>query len=114
MWFRYSTATMNTAVIKTGGKQYVVEEGSVLTIEKISEKEYQEGDKISFDEVLLVDDGSKIQLGTPRVKTSVSGIVISAGRAKKIIVERFKNKTRYHKKHGHRQPFIKVKVEKIG
>lgn len=105
---------MNTAVIKTGGKQYVVEEGNTLTIEKRSDKEYQEGDAISFDEVLLVDDGSKVQLGTPHVKATVSGTVVTAGRAKKVVVERYKNKTRYHKKNGHRQPFLKVKVEKIG
>lgn len=105
---------MNTAVIKTGGKQYVVEEGSTISIEKFSDKEYQDGDAISFDEVLLVDDGSKVQLGTPHLKASVSGTVVEAGRAKKVIVERFKNKTRQHTKRGHRQPFLKVKVEKIG
>jgi len=105
---------MNTAVIKTGGKQYVVQEGSVINIEKDSQKEYNDGDAISFEEVLLVDDGSKVQLGTPTVKATVSGTVVEAGRAKKVIVERFKNKTRYHKKNGHRQPFLKVKVEKVG
>jgi len=105
---------MNTAVIKTGGKQYIVQEGSVINIEKDSQKEYNDGDAISFEEVLLLDDGSKVQLGTPTVKATVSGTVVEAGRAKKVIVERFKNKTRYHKKNGHRQPFLKVKVEKVG
>lgn len=105
---------MNTAVIKTGGKQYVVQEGSVVTIEKLSDKEYKDGDAILFDEVLLFDDGTKAQVGTPTVKTTVSGTVIEAGRGKKVIVERFKNKTRYHKKNGHRQHFLKVKVEKVG
>lgn len=104
---------MNTAVIKDGGKQYVVEEGSVISIEKRSDKEYQEGDAISFEEVLLLDDGSKVQLGTPTVKGSVSGKVIDAGKGKKVIVERFKNKTRQHTKKGHRQPFLKVKIEKV-
>jgi len=105
---------MNTAVIKTGGKQYVVEEGSVISIEKYSDKEYKDGDAISFDEVLLLDDGAKAQVGTPTLKTTVSGTVVEAGRGKKVIVERFKNKTRYHKKNGHRQHFLKVKVEKVG
>lgn len=104
---------MNTAVIKDGGKQYVVEEGSVISIEKRSDKDYQEGDAISFDEVLLIDDGAKVQLGTPTVKGSVSGKVIDTGKGKKVIVERFKNKTRQHTKKGHRQPFIKVKIEKV-
>lgn len=105
---------MKTAVIKDGGKQYVVEEGSVISVEIRGDKEYKEGDAISFDEVLLIDDGAKVDLGTPTVKGSVSGTVLEAGRAKKVIVERFKNKTRYHKKTGHRQHFLKVKVEKVG
>jgi large subunit ribosomal protein L21 len=104
---------MNTAVIKTGGKQYIVQEGSLISIEIQSDKEYKEGDAISFGEVLLMDDGAKVQLGTPTVKAEVSGTVVTAGRAKKVIVERFKNKTRYHKKNGHRQPFLKVRVEKV-
>tara|TARA_B100000745_G_scaffold300595_1_gene255725 strand:- start:27103 stop:27420 length:318 start_codon:yes stop_codon:yes gene_type:complete len=105
---------MNTAVIKTGGKQYVVEEGSTISIEKRSDKDYQTGDAISFDEVLLMDDGAKVQLGTPTVKATVSGTVLEAGKGKKVIVERFKNKTRQHTKKGHRQHFLKVKVEKVG
>ena len=104
---------MNTAVIQDGGKQYIVEEGSVISIETRSDKEYQEGDNISFDTVLLLDDGAKVSLGTPTVKGSVSGKILEAGRGKKILVERFKNKTRYYKKKGHRQPFLKVQIEKI-
>lgn len=106
---------MQTAVIKEGGKQYVVEEGSVISIEIRGDKEYQEGDSIEFPEVLLTDDGSKSTVGTPTVSgAKVTGKVLEAGRGKKIAVNTFKNKVRGFKRAGHRQPFLKVQVEKIG
>lgn len=98
------------AVIKTGGKQYIVEEGDVVKIEKIAGKE---GEKVSFDEVLFVDDGSKAALGTPTVKAAVSGEVLEQGRAQKVTVIRYRAKSRYFKKNGHRQPFTKVKITGI-
>lgn len=106
---------METAVIKEGGKQYVVHVGDVLTIEKRSDKDYQAGDAIEFPTVLLTDDGSKTTVGTPVVDgKKVTGEVLDAGKGKKVEVVTFKNKTRQYKRKGHRQPFLKVKVSKIG
>jgi large subunit ribosomal protein L21 len=78
-----------------------------LKIEKIAG---EVGEKVSFDEVLLVDDGSKVQLGTPTLKASVSAEVVEQGRAQKVTVIRYRAKSRYFKKNGHRQPFTKVKI----
>ena len=106
---------MKTAVIQSGGKQYVVEEGDVISVEKRSDKEYQKGDAIVFDEVLLTDAEGETKVGAPTLSgVTVSGTVLDAGLGKKISIIRFKNKTRYHKHKGHRQPFLKVKVEAIG
>ena len=96
---------MNIAVIKTGGKQYLVKEGQVLTVEKLNA---QKGDKADF-EVLLWDDGSELKLGEGKV----SGEVIEEGRGQKVVVVKYKAKSRYFKKRGHRQPFTKVKIGKI-
>lgn len=98
------------AVIETGGKQYKVSEGDIITIEKLNN---EAGDKVKFD-VLMVNDGNKVKLGDPKVKgADVEGFVVSNGRAKKVIVYKYKRKTGYHKKQGHRQSFTKVKIEKI-
>ncbi len=103
---------MDIAVIKTGGKQYVVEKGSLLTIEAIPN--VKEGDTITLDSVLLTDDGKKVNVGTPMVSgAKVTATVVEAGKGKKIVVVRYKQKSRYHKKRGHRQPFLKIKVESI-
>lgn len=105
---------MKTAVIKTGGKQYVVSEGDVISIEKLSDKEYQAGDKVDFNEVLLSDDGSEVTLGAPAIaKATVSGEVLEAGKGKKIDVLKYKAKSRYRVRYGHRQPFLKVKINKV-
>jgi large subunit ribosomal protein L21 len=102
------------AVIFTGGKQYVVSVGDTLTIEKL-EGEHKEGDKITFDKVLLVDNGKDTTtVGTPYIKgAKVTGVFQEAGRTKKLHVIRFKSKSRYFKKYGHRQPFNKVKIEAL-
>ena len=99
------------AVIKTGGKQYLVQAGSKLQVEKLITKE----NKVSFADVLLVadEDGSKVDVGTPKLGTTVDAEVVKQGRAKKIMVVHYKAKVRYHKKQGHRQPFTEVKVVKI-
>ena len=98
------------AIIETGGKQYLVCEGSVLNVEKLSDTA-KEGDKISFDKVLLVDDGSDTKVGTPYLaRTSVKAEVVEAGRAKKVTVIRYRQKSRYFKKKGHRQPYSKVRI----
>lgn len=103
---------MDIAVIKTGGKQYVVSEGSVITIEKLEGAEV--GASVTFDSVLLTDNGKDTQVGAPTVSGGkVTGKVLKAGKGKKIVVVRYKAKSRYHKKRGHRQPFVTLKIEKI-
>jgi len=97
------------AIIKTGGKQYKVAEGQDLKIEKL---EKNQGDKITF-ETLLIADEKDLQIGKPSLGEQVSAEVIEQGRAKKIMVVKFKNKTRYTRNNGHRQPFTKVKITAI-
>lgn len=110
---------MNTeefAVIQTGGKQYKVSEGGLVSIEKIKAKEteYKKGDKISFDKVLLVDDGKNVTIGTPYIKgAKVDAEIVEIGRARKILVVKYKQKSRYLRRNGHRQPFFKVKITSI-
>ncbi len=100
----------NIAVIETGGKQYVVSEGAVVTVESLAGAT-EKGAKITFDKVLLTDDGSKTQVGAPYVSgAKVSAELIENGRAKKVTVLRYRPKSRYAKKKGHRQPFSKVKI----
>ena len=95
------------AVIETGGKQYYVSEGSILYIEKLDK---EDGAKVKFDKVLMVDD----TVGTPIVAgASVEGKVVKNGKAKKIIVYKHHPKKNYHKKQGHRQPYTKVEIKKI-
>lgn len=109
---------MQYAVIKTGGKQYVVAPGEVITIEKLGRgaatQDLKKGDAVTFAEVLLTDDGKTTNIGAPTLKgASVSATVQSVGRAKKIEVVKYKAKSRYLKRRGHRQPFIKVKIDAI-
>lgn len=99
------------AIIKTGGKQYLVNPGQKLKIEKLDAKE---GGKFVFDEVLLVSDDKKTEIGTPYVKgAKVEAKVLKQGRGKKVIVFRYHSKTRYRKKKGHRQHYTEVLIEKI-
>jgi large subunit ribosomal protein L21 len=101
------------AIIKTGGKQYKVSEGTVLKVEKLSE-EAKKGGKIAFDEVLLVDDGKETTVGKPTISgAKVEAEVMAEGRAKKISVVHTKRKIRYHKVFGHRQAFTQVKIGAI-
>jgi len=101
------------AVIQTGGKQYKISAGDVITIEKLP-GEKQEGDKVTFDTVLLTDDGKESVIGTPTVSgAKATGTVVTAGRARKVTVIKYKAKSRYFKKRGHRQPFLKVKINSI-
>src|SRR3989344_369448 len=102
---------MTFAVIKTGGKQYKVQAGQVLKVEKLVAPE---GTKdISFDEVLLVDDGQTTKVGKALSGVTVPAKIIADGRAKKITVIHYKNKVRYFKKMGHRQPFTEVEIGEI-
>ena len=109
---------MEFAVIKTGGKQYVVAPGDVVTIEKLGRgaktQDLKKGDAVSFSDVLLVDNGKDTTIGTPTISgASVLGTVQTVGRAKKVEVVKYKAKSRYLKRRGHRQPYIKVKIDKI-
>jgi len=99
------------AVIETGGKQYRVQEGDVITIEKLNS---EAGDKVTFDKVLVVGEGAVIKVGAPLVEGSnVEGTVVENGKAKKVIIFKYKSKKDYRKKRGHRQPYTMVKIEKI-
>ena len=101
------------AVIRTGGKQYLVREGDVVKIEKLS-AEAIKGGKVDFKEVLMVCEGEKVKIGRPLITgQKVSAEVLEEGRDKKISVVHYKSKSRYFKRNGHRQPFLKVKITKI-
>lgn len=101
------------AVIKTGGKQYRAAVGDTLTIEKMK-GDFKVGDKVTFGEVLLTQDGDKISFGTPLVsKAEVAGEITAIGRNKKVTVIKYKQKSRYFKKNGHKQPHFKVKITGI-
>ncbi len=98
------------AIIATGGKQYKVEEGDVIRVEKLG---VEAGSEVTFDQVLLVA-GDDVKVGDPTVEgASVKATVVAEGKAKKVIVYRYKRKTGYHKKNGHRQPYTQVKIDKI-
>ncbi len=98
------------AIIATGGKQYKVEEGQVLYVEKLG---VNEGDTYTFDQVLLVG-GEDVKIGTPTVDgATVTAKVLGEKKGKKVIVYKYKRKTGYHKKNGHRQQYTVVKIEKI-
>jgi large subunit ribosomal protein L21 len=101
-----------SAAIRTGGKQYLVAEGDIVKIEKLSEKDIKDG-KVTFDDVLMIIDGDSVDLGKPTVSKKVSAEVVEEGRDKKISVVHYKSKSRYFKRNGHRQPFTKVKITKI-
>lgn len=101
------------AVIATGGKQYAVSVGDVVMIEKFKD-EHKKGDSIVFDTVLLVDNGKDTTIGTPYINSAkVEGEVVIAGRAPKVTVIKYKQKSRYFKKNGHRQPYLKIKINAI-
>ncbi|MDR3548483.1 MAG: 50S ribosomal protein L21 [Candidatus Pacebacteria bacterium] len=109
---------MNYAVIKTGGKQYVVAPGATITIEKLGARsltqDLKKGDPVTFSEVLLTDDGSKATIGTPTIAgKSVKATVTMVGRHKTVEVVKYKAKSRYLKRRGHRQPYVKVKIDSI-
>lgn len=104
---------MTFAIIETGGKQYKVSEGDSLKIEKLS-GEYKAGDKITFDKVLLLDDGKATKIGTPYIEgAKIEALFEEGGRNKKISVIRFRAKSRYSKVKGHKQPYTKVKIAKV-
>ena len=98
------------AIIATGGKQYKVSEGDVVRVEKL---QAADGETITFDQVLAVNNDSMV-VGNPVVAgASVTATVVRTGKAKKVIVYKYKRKTGYHKKNGHRQQYTQVKIEQI-
>lgn len=108
---------MEFAVIQTGGKQYKVSKGTFLDIEKIKatgKEEHKKGDTLTFDKVLLVDDGKDTTIGTPYIKgATVAGEIMQIGRTRKVLVVKYKQKSRYLRRNGHRQPFFKIKITSI-
>ena len=99
------------AIIKTGGKQYMVSPGDKIKIEKI---DTEEGKEVTFKEVLLLEKQRKIEIGTPFIKgVKVVGKVLKQGKGKKVIIFKYKSKTRYKVKKGHRQFFTEIEIIKI-
>ena len=98
------------AIIATGGKQYKVAEGDIIKVEKLG---VEAGETVTFDKVLAVNNG-ELSIGCPTIEgATVTATVVKEGKGKKVIVYKYKRKTGYHKKHGHRQLFTQVKIDKI-
>lgn len=100
------------AIIKTGGKQYKVSQGSTLRVERLHAAE---GDKVDFDQVLMIVDGDNVNVGTPTIEgVTVSADVKAHGRAKKVEIVKFKRRKHYRKQMGHRQDYTEVEITAIG
>jgi ribosomal protein L21 len=97
------------AIIVTGGKQYKVSEGDVIDVEKL---EAEEGKQVTFDQVIAVSDGT-LRVASEVADAKVNATVVKQGKSAKVTVYRYKPKTGYHKKNGHRQPYTRVKIEAI-
>ena len=98
------------AIIETGGKQYKVAEGDIIKVEKLG---VDAGETVTFDQVLAVNNG-ELSIGCPTVAgATVTGTVVKEAKAKKVIVYKYKRKSGYHKKNGHRQLFTEIKIDKI-
>ncbi len=97
------------AIIATGGKQYKVAEGDIIKVEKL---DAEAGKTVTFDQVIAVSDDT-LKVGKDVAKATVSATVMEQGRGKKVIVYKYKRKTGYHKKNGHRQAYTQVKIDKI-
>ncbi|MFS8640299.1 MAG: 50S ribosomal protein L21 [Symbiobacteriaceae bacterium] len=99
------------AIIETGGKQYRVQEGDVLLLDRLAR---EENETVVFDRVLAVKQGEEFRVGTPTLEGArVTGRVLGHGRSRKIIVFKYRPKVNYRRKRGHRQPFTRVKIERI-
>jgi large subunit ribosomal protein L21 len=103
---------MKFAVLKTGGKQYLVNEGMTLKVEKLSENDaaLEVGAKITFDSVLATIEGETVKLGNPTTGSKVMAEVVSLGRHAKVTVLRYMPKSRWAKKNGHKQPYTELKI----
>jgi len=98
------------AIIATGGKQYKVSEGDVIRVEKLGK---EVGETVVFDQVLAVRDDAALKAGADAASANVTATVVNNGKAKKVIVYKYKSKKGYHKKQGHRQLFTEVKIDSI-
>jgi len=104
-------ATFEQAILKTGGKQYRVQPGTVLRVEKL---DGEVGEEVQFGEVLLLGQGSDAKVGTPLVRgAKVTGTITAHGRGPKVVVYKFKRRKNYRRKQGHRQAFTEVRVDAI-
>jgi large subunit ribosomal protein L21 len=100
------------AVVNSGGKQYRVQEGDVLRVEKL---DAEVGDTVDFDRVLLFNDGETVQVGRPLLEdVTVRGRVVERGKAKKVLVFKYKRRKGYRRTQGHRQPFTAIRIDRIG
>ena len=100
------------AVIETGGKQYKVEEGDVISVEKLK---VAAGEKVTLDKVLLISDGTTVEVGTPYLESAkVEATAVENGKGEKVIIFKYKSKKDYRKKQGHRQPYTMLKIESLG
>ena len=97
------------AIIATGGKQYKVSEGDIIKVEKLNA---EAGETVTFDQVIAVSDDT-LKVGADVAEATVAATVMEQGRGKKVIVYKYKRKTGYHKKNGHRQAYTQVKIDKI-
>lgn len=103
---------MAFAIVETGGKQYRVTEGQAFSVEKLAG--HKAGDTVVFDKVLVIDDGSSTKVGTPYLAgAAVEVTLVAEGKGKKLYIQKFKSKSRYKRRLGHRQPFAAVKVNTI-
>ena len=99
------------AIVDSGGKQYKAQEGEILRVEKLAG---DVGDSVSFDRILMFSDGEDVNIGTPLLEdVAVNGHIVEQGKAKKIIVFKYKRRKRYRRKQGHRQQFTAVKIDSI-
>ena len=99
------------AIIETGGKQYKVSEGDIITVEKLA---VEAGSEYKFDKVLVLAKEGDIKVGAPYVGTAVTGTVVENGKGQKVIIFKYKAKKDYRKKQGHRQPYTRVEIVSIG
>lgn len=104
---------MAFAVIQTGGKQYKVAVGDEIAVEKIK-GDYKVGDKVTIESVVMKDDGSATVLGAPFISgAAVEATITESGKLDKVMVVRYRAKSRYHKRNGHRQPYMSLKIDAI-
>jgi len=99
------------AVIKTGGKQYRVQEGDVVRVEKLNA---DLGSEVTFDEVLMLGEGAEIKAGKDTAKATVTGVITEAGRGQKVVIFKKRRRKNYRLTKGHRQSFTSVRIAKIG